>query len=170
MEKARQAGGDEGGPGGRGGLGAEGLKAMEEMNAREREKLQKALSATLSTDQTTKAIASLGTFNRQWDVMADAIAGFGLDSAKQQEALNAVEDFVIAQGKIRPGAGGDREAMRSAMQESRQKLNDAMKKLLSEEQLAKFEQTTRGGGRGFTGPGGPGRGRGGDDKGGGGGG
>lgn len=172
-EKARQGGGDDGG--GRAGPGNEGMKAMEEMNAKEREKLQKSLGATLSADQTTKAMASLGTFNRQWDQMADAIAGFGLEGAKQQEALNAIEDFVIAQGKIRPGAGaggGDREAVRSAMQESRQKLNETLKKALSAEQFAKFEETTRGG-RGPGGPGGPRGGRperGGDEKGGGGGG
>jgi hypothetical protein len=171
MEKAQKAGGDDGGPGGRGGLGAEGMKAMEEINAKEREKLHKALAATLSADQTTKAMASLGTFNRQWDLMVDTIVGFGLDGAKQQDALNAIEEFVVVQGKIRPGAGaaggGDREAMRSAMQESRQKLNDSMKKVLSADQLTKFEEATRGGGRGPGGPGGPrGGGRGGDNKGG----
>lgn len=168
--KNRESGDDAGGPGGpggRGGFNAESMKAMEDMNAKERDKLKKALAATLSQDQTTKALASLGTFNRQWDGMADILAGFGLDAKKQQDALNATEDFVVAQAKARAGAaggGGDPEAMRTAMQETRQKLMDSMKKILSEDQMGKFEGSMRGG----RGPGGPGGGP--DRRGGGGGG
>lgn len=149
-----------------GGRGAEQRKAMEDMNAAERAKLHRALSGTLSADQTTKAVASLGTFNPIWDRMVDVLAGLHLEGAKQQDSLNAVEDFIVAQTKaIQSGAGGDREAAQAARQEARQKLVDSLKKTLSEEQINKIEEALRaGGGRGGR----PGGGAGGGDGGGGG--
>ncbi|MBC7773651.1 MAG: hypothetical protein H7210_14245 [Pyrinomonadaceae bacterium] len=147
-------------PGGRGaGFGAADMKAMEDMNKAEREKLEKALASTLSTEQTAKAVASLGTFNRQWDNLTNAIVGFKLEAAKQQTALDALENFVVAQGKTRAiAAEGDREATRTAMQEARQKLSESLKTVLSEDQAKTFEESMRGGGmRGPGGPGGPGR-------------
>lgn len=155
-----------GGAGGRAGMRPEAAKKMEELNTAEREKLQKALGATLTTEQTTKAVASLGTFSRQWDTMADAIAGFKLEAAKQQTALEAIEDFVVAQGKARTTSEGDRDAVRTAMKESREKLAESLKKVLSEEQVKTFEESMRGAMRGAGGPGGPGggEGRGGGDK------
>lgn len=167
--KAEDKGGGNDKGGGGGGRGAEMMKAMEDLNKAEREKLQKALGAAVSQDQTTKLMASLGTFNRQWDAMADSISGFGLEAKKQQDALNAVEDYVVAQAKIRGGGpDADPEARRSANQESRTKLTDSLKKVLSEEQMKKLEPML-GGGRG-RGPGGPGGGGGGGQGGGGGGG
>jgi hypothetical protein len=146
---------------------AEMTKVMEDVNKAEREKLQKALSSSITADQATKATASLGTFNRQWDGMADAIAGFKLEAAKQQTALESVEDYVVSMAKIRPmDPNADREANRTAMQDARTKLTDAVKKVLSEEQMKKFEETIRMPGRG----GGPGGGGGRRDRDGGGGG
>jgi len=143
--------------------GPEAMQAMEETNKAEREKLQKALGAALTPEQTTKAMKSLGTFNRQWDMMVDAVAGFNLEAAKQQSALEAIEDFVGSQEKVRSaGADGDREAMRTAMEGARAKLTEAIKKVLSEEQLTKFEELMGRGGRGMGGrPGGGGGGGGG---------
>lgn len=167
MDKMRDSGG--GGGGGRG-AGQESMKAMDDLATAEREKLQKALASSLNADQAAKAAGSLGSFNRQWDPMANAIGGMKLDAAKQQEALNAIEDFVVAQGKLRPqGPDTDREAMRNAMQEARQKLNDSLKKALSEDQMKQFEESLpgRGGRRGQGG--GPGGGGGAGGGGGGGG-
>jgi hypothetical protein len=166
MKKARDAGGDDNQRPGRGGMGPEAMKAMEDLNKADRGKLEKTLGSTLTPEQTTKAVASLGTFNRQWDTMADAVAGFKLEAGKQQTALDAIEDFVVAQAKARGGGpDADREAMRTAMQESRTKLTDAMKKVLTAEQFTKFQESMRGGGRpgGGRGPdgGGPGPGPGG---------
>ena len=45
---------------------------------------------------------------------------------------------------------GDREAMRTAMQDARQKLLDTMKGILTEEQFGKFQATV--GSRGMGGP------------------
>lgn len=133
MEKMRSGGNSGGDPASR---GAEAMKAAEELNTTERAKLEKALGAALTPDETSKAIASLGTFNRQWDQLTYALSELKLDSAKQQEGLNAIEEFVIASGKAR---AGDRESMRTTMQEARTKLMDSMKKTLTEEQFKQFE-------------------------------
>ncbi|MBL8999525.1 MAG: hypothetical protein JNK25_00135 [Phycisphaerae bacterium] len=146
MDKAR----DEGAQG----AFAEIQQKTEELMKSEREKLEKSLSSKLSADQVQKAISPLGSFNRQWDTMTDALAGFGLDAAKMKDAQSAVQTYIVAVDKAR--AGGDREALRTATQEARKTLTDTMKGILSEDQMAKF-QATLGGGRGMGGrPGGDG--------------
>jgi hypothetical protein len=134
--------------GGGGGFGPEFQEAMDKLNAAERDKLKAALAGTLNEEQTTKALASLGTFNTRWDVLTDAVAGYALEASKQQEALNALEEYVIGLVKARESSAGDMEAMRTANQEVRQKLLDAMKNTLSEEQFARFEPLTTMGRRG----------------------
>lgn len=127
-------------------LMTENQKAAQELMKSERSKLETAIVAATSAEQATKAITSLGTFNRQWDLMASTIAGFNLDAAKQQPALDAIETFVVAQSaNIRQGPDADREAMRTANQEARQKLTDALAKVLSEEQVKAFDEATRAG-------------------------
>ncbi|MBL8764378.1 MAG: hypothetical protein JNM07_08935 [Phycisphaerae bacterium] len=140
----------------------EAMKAMEELNKAEREKFLKSLPASLSAAQSEKLMASLGTFNRQWDTAADMIAEFKLEPAKQQAALNAMEDFVVSSAKARGPAGagpGDAEDARVAILEAREKLLDELKKTLNDEQFSKVETTLsqrgmRQGGRGGR-PGGP---------------
>jgi len=149
MEKAREGGGGRG-------LGPEAMKAMEDLNKTEREKFEKALvSAGLSSEQATKAGASLGQFNPAWDVMVDTLAGFKLEAAKQQQGLNAIEEFVLAGAKARTGNPEDREANREAMQGARKKLSESLKGILDEEQLKKFESSIRGAGGRQGRPGGP---------------
>ncbi len=121
-------------------------KKLDELNASEREKLQKAIAATVTAEQATKAMATLGTFSRQWDVMTDAMIGFKLETAKEAGAYKAMDDFVIASEKLR--TSDDREARRTGMTEARKKLGEAMKAVLSEEQFKKFETLLPGGGRG----------------------
>lgn len=155
-------------------------KAMEEVTKAEKEKFEKALPGSLSGDQRTKTIASLGAFNRQWDTLTDTILGMKLEAEKQQAAMEAIEDYSAAVAKLRPTAGGgaggppseaDREKMRTEMESARKKLTESLKKSLTDEQLKKIEDATNrgrggpgGGGRG--GPGGPGGGAGGGDNGG----
>ena len=161
LQKARKdaadKNGDEGGGGGR--RGGEMMKAMEEVNKAEREKFDKALGTNIPADAKTKVIASLGSFPIVWDRMVDTLSDFKLDAKKNQEALNAIEDFVVASGKAR--SGGDPEEMRGAMQTARQTLSDSMKKILTDEQFTKFEQSM-GGGRGGQRRGGGGGGGGGE--------
>jgi hypothetical protein len=156
MQDKAKENGDEGG-GGRQRMGPEVMQKLNEVNAAERTKFEKALGDSIPSDKKSAVLASLGTFNRQWDNMTDAIMGFNLEPAKQQEAQNAIEDYILVVGKAR-SAAGDQEAMREAMQkgqEARQKLSETMKKLLSEEQFGKFEAAMGPGGRG-RGPGGGG--------------
>lgn len=166
MQKAR----DEG-------AGPETMRNMmakaEELNTAEREKLQAALTAAIGADATAKAIPSLGLFSRQWDNVVDVFSTFKLDSANHQTGLNAIEDFAVSsaasQAQLRAsrgnnqggGQGGgeaggppDREAMRAAAQEGRQKLLNAMQPILNKEQLTKLEEALPGaGGRGQGGGG-----------------
>jgi hypothetical protein len=148
QDKARDSG-DEGG-----GRPRMDPQAMQEMNKTEKAKFETAIKPTLSADQSTKVLASLGTFSRPWDQMTDILAGFNLDASKKQDAQNAVEDFVVATGKARAanaGPDGDREAMRTAMQEANQKLTDSLKKDLSDEQMTQIQSAMsmgRGGGPG----------------------
>jgi hypothetical protein len=162
MQKAR----DEG-------AGPELMRTMmakgEELNAAEREKLQAALTTAIGADATAKAMPSLGLFSRQWDNVVDVFSTFKLDTANQQTGLNAIEDFAVssaaAQAKLRAsrgnnqgggegGAPSDREAMRAAAQEGRQKFLDAMQPILNKEQLTKLEESLPGAGRGQGGGGG----------------
>lgn len=174
-KKARETMRDRGGqPGGEGGRPPEGdrpadgerprrergaaggaMQAMEEANKVQREKFTKALTdAGLGSEESRKAVESLGLFSPVWDGMADAIAGFHLDEAKQQQALDAVEAFVVASASVRGGGGEDREKARETMTNARTKLNDTLKGVLSEDQMKKFEQVSA---RGMGGA--PGRGQ-----------
>lgn len=129
---------------------------MEKITSEERAKLEKALNGALTPEQTKSAMETLGGFNRGWDHMASAIAGFHLDAKKQSDALGAIYQYMSVQGKNRAAArDGDREEMRSAMQEAREKLNNSLKGILSEEQFKEFAQATGRGPR-AGGPGGPG--------------
>ena len=89
---------------------------MQGLNKAEKEKFQKAVGATLSADQAAKVLASLGSFNGQWDRWVDALGEFKLDPAKNQQAMDALETFVLASEKAR---AGDRETMRESMQAAR---------------------------------------------------
>lgn len=140
------------------------MKKAEEVNATEREKLQAALTTAIGADATAKAMPSLGLFSRQWDGLVDVFSTFKLESGPQQTGLNAIEDFAVtnaaALAKAREmqanrgedGAPPNREGMRAAAEEGRQKLIDAMQPILNKEQLTKLEEAIPGAGRG--GPGG----------------
>lgn len=180
-DKIRQEGMQRAQEGG-GGIEAmrETMKKVDEVNNTERENFAKALAGSLNSEQSAKAVAALGTFDRQWDRLVDVFGSFKLDAAQQQSGLNAIEEYSAsisaAQAKARaagqgggpnaapgeggaPGAGGpDREAMRAATQESRQKLVSALQPMLNKEQLTKIEESLPGAGRG---PGGGRRGGGG---------
>lgn len=141
MEKAAANAGGDGGPRG---MGREAMQKMQDLQKSEAEKFKAAIASTLSAEQTEKAVASLGAFNPQWDMITDRVAALKLEPAKQQDAMNAVEDYMAAQTKARAGMGGenfDRQAMQTAMQDARQKLMDEMKKTLSAEQYTKFEES-----------------------------
>ena len=161
LRKDMQAKRDAAGDGDNGNSRGEAMKAMNDLTTAEKGKLQAALASSLTPDQVTKAVEPLGTFNPGWDRMVDQISGYKLTAANQQTALKAIQDYVVSTGKARAsmqGGGGDRDAMRTAMQDAQQKLNDSLKKVLSADQMTKFDSVMpRGrGGRGGGGGGGGG--------------
>jgi len=151
IREERRAGGGggpaEGAAGG--GRGQEFLAAIQTLAKSEGQKLEKSLSGILSADQTARAMASLGTFYRPWDQMVHTIAGFGLDSSKQQDALNAVEEYVVVQATtvMQRGPDRDREAAAAAARDSRAKLTEALKAVLTDEQMKKFDAALGSGAR-----------------------
>lgn len=141
FEKLRQ---EMQGEGGGGGI----FRAMQDLNRSEGEKLEKALGAKLSSEETKKAMESLGTFNFGWDTMAFSIHGMKLEADKQQQALDAVETFVVASERLRANMmDGDRQEMMERTRENREKLSESLKKVLTEEQMRAFEEATRGRGQ-----------------------
>lgn len=166
---------DQGGNRRGGGGMAEMAKAMEEVSKKEREKFEKAIPSSLSGDQRSKAVATLGHFSpssRQWDTLTSTIVDMKLEGDKQQKALESVETYFGTLAKITPAnpadAGDtDREKLRTERQAALKTLTDSLKPILSEEQLKKIEDSTRMGGRGGAGgPGGERPGNGGGENGG----
>ena len=141
FEKLRQ---EMQGQGGGGGI----FRAMQDLNRSEGEKLEKALGAKLSAEETKKAMESLGTFNFGWDTMAFSIHGMKLEADKQQQALDAIETFVVASERLRANMmDGDRQEMMERTRQNREKLSESLKKVLTEEQMRAFEEATRGRGQ-----------------------
>ena len=157
--------GTPGGPGNAGGAarGESVRKAMTD----ERAKFETALKGFLDADQTSKAMAALGSFDFRWDMMVNSLDSLGLEDKAKAEAMGAVSSFVAESAKAREAAGGDRDAMRTKGMELRTKLEADLGKVLSADQLTKLKEMPgfrRGGGPG--GPGGERRERGGNREGG----
>ncbi len=162
--------GSGGGPGGGGGPGN--FQALQEIRQTESGKLDNALKLFLNDEQRTQALASLGTFSVEWDRHVDTLAGFGLEAAKLDEALKHTVAYVVEVDKAMQEAMAsfDFQAVRGARQTAKEKLDKALASILSEDQVAKWNEATapRGGGGGFGGGRGPGGGGGGRGPGGGG--
>lgn len=138
-------------------LGSELQRDQDQLKAAEQKELRRVISGTLSAEQTSDAMVSLGTFDTSWDLMADAVAGFDLDPEKQQRTLETVEVFVRGYDKLSPLASGHglppgtpaekSKALETARKELRQlrlTLNDSMKDILSPEQFTRFEAAQHG--------------------------
>lgn len=150
---------------------------QDEIQSASRESLKKSIAGVLKGEQLEKAMKSLGSFNRQWDQAVDAVAFFKLDSAKQQKALEAIEDYTLTQTEIgnkmramfEIGDMSGGQKLREEMDSARKTCIEAVKPMLTQEQAIKFEEALprgmggMGGGRGFGGgPGGGGGPRGGN--------
>jgi hypothetical protein len=102
-------------------------------------------------------VAQLGTFSNDWDRMVQLIATFKL-ADKQTKALDLISAYMVDYTAVRNKAiaSGDFQSMRTVAQEYKTKLDDGLKPILSEEQMAKWTEATaarsrRGGGRGGQG-------------------
>jgi hypothetical protein len=140
-------------------IGAEMRKQVGDLQKSQRDKLNAALSEALGAEKAGKVAASLGSFNPNWDMMVNALTGFNLEPAKLTKAVGATEHYILATDPLRGTGSDDPGAMRTAMQEARANLADALEPILSPEQMDEFRRTMspgRGpGGRGGDGPRGP---------------
>ncbi len=140
-----------------GAQGPEMFQQMQDINTAEREKLQKELDGFLKPDQSKTAMASLGTYARNWDRFVDVVASLGLDKEKQFQALTLINKYIVDVDAAQTAAiaAMDIEGMRAASQEHKATLDAALKDVLNADQLAKWnEGTARRGGGGGGGPGG----------------
>jgi len=140
MEEARRRfqeqreSGERGGAGARGGLGFNTELADEHGAA-----LRMKLSETLQDDKKArKAAQVLGTFSRQWDQMTSTLIELELDEDKAYEASEPIRAYTLAMEDIRNS--GDRQAMRERFMEARETRMADLGKVLSEEQVAQFDQ------------------------------
>ncbi|GJQ29905.1 MAG: hypothetical protein HBSAPP03_17890 [Phycisphaerae bacterium] len=123
-------------------------KQLLEVARSSRENFEKAIAGFLAAEQVTKAMASLGTFNRQWDIMTDTVLGFSLDATKGGEAAKAMQTYVEAMGAGRPRDGGTPgEGAPANIGNARRDLMDTMKGILTEAQFKTFEESLGMGGR-----------------------
>jgi hypothetical protein len=136
------------------GRGQRDFAAIREVAQAEKAKFETALKGFLNPEQTTKALAVLGTFNRRWDLMAAALDGMNLDEKKMAEAMKLVAGYVAESDKAMQAAmaSGNRESMRETGTKLKEKLDGDMAKILSAEQMTKWnEATARRGGPGRPG-------------------
>lgn len=118
----------------------------------ERTDLEEALRGTLTAEQLEKAVNALGAFGRQTDRMIAAIQDMKLDDDQQQKALVMINEYSADISAMRENAStrDDWQGLRAAMQEAKSKLDTNIATVLSESQLATWNQETawRGRGRG----------------------
>lgn len=153
-EEMRGASGD------RRSMGSAFRAAIEEVRKTEREKFSTALSEFLTEEQTKKALNRLGTFSSSLDRMVHTLTGFKLGDEKQAKTLDLVFAYNAELAKLwsqGPGEQQDFGAMREKMAEMKAKLDTKMADILSNEQMAVWNDATtyRGralGGGGQTGP------------------
>jgi peroxiredoxin len=114
--------------------------------AEHRAALESQLLGFLPGEQAKEAMPALGAFNGQWDRMVDAVTRLGLGEDQVYAALVPIREYVVQiSGAQR---AGDWEAMRGIMVEAREGLYDDLGKVLTEDQLARFQEAAgRRGGR-----------------------
>lgn len=140
-----------------GGGGGRDFEAMLKIQEENRAKLEEAFKGFLDEAQAKEAASILSGNARQWDRHVGVILGFGLEEAKQKEALGHTLAYVKASIKAREDNAGavDFDAVRTAMVASKKTLDEAIAPLLNDAQKAEWTEKTSRGPRG----GGDGRGR-----------
>ncbi len=126
------------------GTGGRGFEGFRELAGKERGKLETALKGFLSDKQAAEAIASLGTFNGEWDRMLDVIAGFKLNDKKLFPALALISTYVVDYSKAANTAmaNQDWQSIRTARETHKATLDSGLAGILSKEQLATWNEAT----------------------------
>ncbi len=124
--------------------GGGGMEAYRELAEKERGKLETALKGFLNDKQAAEAIASLGTFNGEWDRFLDVIAGFKLDDKKLFTALALVRTYVVDYDKARRSAMADQDwqSIRTARETHKAALDGGLSKILTPSQLITWNEAT----------------------------
>ncbi len=128
----------------------------EQVNARQRDQLKSAISEYLDPVQIDEALLSLGSFNPRWDRYVSQINEFQLDEQNKQDALQLTYDYIVEYGKARNAAAEAGIRFSSVTAHTLKGTLDAsLAKLLSDEQLSKWNEVTafRGGGGKRSSPG-----------------
>ena len=117
--------------------------AQQKVTKAETEEFAKAVGAFLDEEKAKTAVKQLGTFSRELDRMVNVIAGLELDESKLAKALDTVSTYVVESmaARARAMASPDMEAL-TVLREQRTKLNEAVAKLLSKEQLTMWNEAT----------------------------
>ncbi len=127
-------------------------RARAEQAREARGKLEESLKGFLNDDQASQAVASLGTFNRRWDVMVVTLQDMNLDEEKMKQAMAAATNYIVEVDKLMSSTAPDRRREAFAQsRELREKLDEEMGKVLTPEQMKTWSDATalrRGPGRG----------------------
>ena len=126
------------------GTGGGGFEGSQDLAVRERGKLETTLKGFLNDKQAAEAIASLGTFNGEWDRFLDVIAGFKLNDKNLFTALALVRTYVVDYDKARRSATAsqDRASMRTARETHKAALDGGLSKIFTPSQLITWNQAT----------------------------
>lgn len=123
-----------------GGSDGGGREAFRKAVTDERAKFETALKGFLDADQTSKVLASLGSFDLRFDLMTNSLAGLGLEEKAMADAMGVVSAYIAESAKAREAAGGDRDKMRETAKPLRDKLDADLGKILTAEQVAKLQE------------------------------
>lgn len=120
------------------------MRAFQAANEAERAKFESAIKAFLNEEQTAKALASLGTFNRRWDAMVIVLAEMKLEEKANEEAMKLVAGHVAEASKamLEARESGNMEAARETNRKLREQLDAGLGKILNAEQMAKWNEAT----------------------------
>jgi hypothetical protein len=125
------------------------FEAMLKIQEENRAKMQESFKSFLDETQAKEAASILSGNARQWDRFVAVILGFGLDEAKQTEALGHTLAYVKASIKAREdNAGAGNDGIRAAMAASKKTLDEAVAPLLNDAQKAEWTEKTARGPRG----------------------
>lgn len=148
--EGRGGGGGAGAPPGGGAAMGEFQQALEALNKAEREKLAADLKGVVEGKVYERALAAFGSFDPQWDNMANAINKMKLAPETHLGVLWAVEEYVVSAAKARENTS-DRQGTIQAVMQARQKMMNEVKELLNEEQFGQFQRASGGPGMGGAG-------------------
>ena len=121
------------------------FEKMNEIRKAEREKFGEEIKVFLNEEQATKALETLGAFGRFWDTMTNSLSEIVTEEETLLKGTLMIGSHLAKMENQASGGGQgeeSREARRERFQKSREELNEALSKILTEDQLAKWKEAT----------------------------